>query len=86
MKVFESINDYLKHAKVGDRIVLGGRGISDGLKNIEFVWETKKVVNVSEDKFYFKEFGGKKTYSILPEFYEQQIGVITNKEFKLLSK
>lgn len=85
MKVFESINDYLKHAKVGDRIVLGGRGILDGL-NIEFVWETKKVVDVSEDKFYFKEFRGRKRYTIRPDYYSQRVGLLSDEDFKLLSK
>lgn len=86
MKVFNSVNEYLNHAKVGDRIVLGGKGIIDGTKNVEFVWETKKVTDASKDKFRFKEFGGRKTYGILPEFYDQQIGVITDKEFKLLRR
>lgn len=77
-------SDYIKVAKVGDIIVLGGMGIVDGTKYL-VKSNTYKVVDVS-DEVYLRQYG-KKSCGYIPVGYQfQDCVLLSRKEFNGLSE
>jgi len=84
MKTYNNLHEYLKHFKVGDKIVLGGRGILDGLKYVSNKYDTYIVqsgTNASE--LLIKAYMGRKTLST--KVFNQQVEVLTDEQFKSLT-
>lgn len=82
MKTFETIDDYLKGFKVGDIIVLGGKGILDGVKSLESKYDTFKVVDgTTADKIVLRSYRGRRNLSLGANYYDQPMVLLTNKEF-----
>lgn len=77
-------SDYIKVAKVGDIIVLGGLGIVDGLRNI-VKNNTYKVVEVS-DEVYLRQYGKKSCGYVSVSYRSQDCLLLSKKEFNELSK
>lgn len=84
MRTYKSVNEYLKEAKYGDRFVLAGYGILDGL-NANSKHETYifKGLN-NHNNMKLKEYRGKTNYLLSADRYDQQVQVLTKKEFKEL--
>lgn len=84
MKTYNNLHEYLKHFKVGDKIVLGGRGILDGLKHVTNKYDTYTVqsgTNASE--LLIKAYRGRTT--LTTNIFNQQVGVLTDEQFKSLT-
>ena len=77
-------SDYIKVAKVGDIIVLGGMGIVDGTKYLVRS-NTYKVVDVS-DEVYLRQYGKKSCGYISVSYRSQDCLLLSKKEFNELSK
>jgi hypothetical protein len=85
MKIFETVDDYLKEAKENDIIVLGGRGLMNGIVNINSKHDTHKVVKgTTINKIVVREFRGRTNLTLAPNSHDQQVALLTNKEFKNL--
>lgn len=83
MIVYNSITDYLQHAKTGDIIVLGGYGIIDGLKSVQSKYDTYKV-HETTDKTRLRFTAYRHRTRLTTAFNNQQVGVMTKKEFNQL--
>ncbi|MGN1173640.1 MAG: hypothetical protein ACI4SO_07620 [Muribaculaceae bacterium] len=77
-------SDYIKVAKVGDIIALGGMGIVDGLRNITKS-RTYKVVGIS-DEVYLRQYGKKSCGYIPVKYRSQDCMLLSKREFNELSK
>lgn len=82
MKIYNSVDEYLKNAKVNDIIVLNGSGIVCGL-NVEFKNETYKVCEVQDNDFTFKRYKSKKR--LKTRIHNQKVGVLTKEKFNQLN-
>lgn len=83
---YNTIDEYLQHYKEGDIIVLNGRGIIEGIKTVSSKLDTYKVQKgTTKDKILLKAYRGKKILSVGANYYDQQIAVLSNKEFKQLN-
>lgn len=83
--IYDSVDEYEKVAKVGDIIVLGGCGIIDGIESLESKHDTVKVSNIKDDgSISFKEYRGRKSYSLFKHSYNQRVLLLTKKEFSEL--
>ena len=81
MKTFETINDYLPFAKIGDLITFGGRGLLNGLR-ADSKHDIYRVVGVKNGKIYVKAYRGKATLTTI--VMDQQVGLYSKKEFSEL--
>ena len=85
MKIYETVDDYLKNHKPGDIITFGGYGIMDGIKNVNSKHDIHKVhKNTTEDKIVVREYRGRRNLTLGANSYDQQVGVLTPSEFKAL--
>lgn len=85
MKIFETLEEYKKHAQINDRIVLGGKGLMDGIKTLETKNDTFKVYYIRKDgQIVIKSYRGKKPLIVGAYAYDQQVALLTKKEFKNL--
>ncbi len=83
MKTYKTVNDYLQNYKIGDRIVLGGRGAMNGLKVLRNKYDTYKVVDGTTIKeLKFTAYRGRRTLST--KYYDQELAVLTATEFNNL--
>ncbi|MFW6273012.1 MAG: hypothetical protein ACOC2U_04470 [bacterium] len=84
MKVFDNIYEYEKVAKIGDRILLGGKGIMDGLKTND-KRDSFRVHRIADDgSIRIRKYRGKMTFFICENSYDQQIALFERNEFKKL--
>jgi hypothetical protein len=84
MKTFKNINDYLSQAKQNDIVVLGGKGIMDGIKALESKHDTFKVIKATEEKITVRKYRGKNNYAVHSYNYNQEVAVLSSAEFKKL--
>lgn len=84
MREFKTLEDFQQVAKPNDLIILGGRGIVNGIGN-NSKHDTMKVCRVKEDgTIQLKKFRGRKTYLVGASHYDQKVVLISQKEFKQL--
>ncbi|MEI6752332.1 MAG: hypothetical protein WCK78_04115 [Paludibacter sp.] len=81
MKVFGTIEAYKEEAKKGDRFVLGGVGIMDGLKNFDHKEEVFTLVHFDGEYPVFRRFQGRTN---LTTRTNQKVGLLTESEYKNL--
>lgn len=81
MKIFETITDYIKEAKINDIIVFNGSGLINGIITLDSKNMTYKITKISENQIWFKAFRCKKQ---LTTQTEQKIALLTKAEFKNL--
>ena len=87
MKLFESVEQYEKEAKQNDRIVLGGKGLMDGIKSLENKRDTFKVVKQKKDNtIVLRRYNSKTNLVIGANAYDQEVGLLSKKEFNELEK
>ena len=76
-------SDYEQVAKVGDRIVLGGKGILDGLQHASKSM-SHKVVNVAPGHVSLIAYRSKTRVHIQDSYKDQAVAIYSNKEFAQL--
>lgn len=85
MKIFETLEQYEKQAKIGDIIVLGGRGIINGIDTCSNKHRTHKVSKIAEDgQISIKAYRGRTNYKVGANYYDQTVALLTKKEFNQL--
>ena len=84
MKVYNNVDEYIKEAKQNDIIVLGGKGLMDGIKSLESKHDTHKVVIATEEKFIVRAYKGRTNLILGANGYDQEIAVLSSEEFKKL--
>ena len=85
LTIYNTVDDYLQNFKVGDKIVLAGYGMVDGIKTIQSKHDTYTVTERTNSTYLSIKAYRKKTYlSVKPDYYDQQIAVITTETFKKL--
>ena len=84
MKHFNTVDEYIPTAKENDIVVFGGRGIMCGIKNLSSKHSTYKVKKATEEKLLIKAFRGKSTLRLDACAYNQELVLLTNKEYKEL--
>ena len=83
--IYDSVDEYEKVAKVGDIIVLGGIGITDGIKGLSSKHDTYKVSRIKSDgSISIKGYRGRTHLSISACAYNQKVLLLTKKEFSEL--
>ena len=81
MKIFETITDYVKEAKINDIIVFNGTGIINGTLTLDSKNDTYKVTKISENQIWFKAYRCKKQ---LTTQTNQKVALLTKAEIKNL--
>ena len=85
MKLFNSLTEYEKQAKINDIFILGGKGIMDGIKTLQSKHDTFKVSGFKTDgSVVIKKYRGKTKLIVGANSYDQEVALLTNKEFKEL--
>ena len=85
LTIYNTVDDYLQNFKVGDKIVLAGYGMVDGIKTIQSKHDTYTVTERTNSTYLSIKAYRKKTYlSVKPDYYDQQIAVIPTETFKKL--
>ena len=83
--IYATVDDYLQNFKVGDRIVLAGYGIVDGIKAIQSKRDTYTVTEHTHSTYIsLKAYRGRTYLTLAPNYYDQQIAVISTETFKNL--
>ena len=83
--IYDSVDEYEKVAKVGDIIVLGGVGITDGIKGLSSKHDTYKVSRIKSDgSISIKGYRGRSHLAISACAYNQKVLLLTKKEFSEL--
>ena len=86
MKTFKTVNDYLKEFTINDIIVLSGYGIVDGLKSLESKYDTYRVVQGTTcDELVLRCYRGRKNLRLGANSYDQQLTLLSKKEFNALT-
>lgn len=82
MKIFETLEDYKKVAKIGDFIALEGNGLINGL-NANCKSDFYKVCNLNSKSGFvgFKKYGGR---IALTTALQQKVGLIDKKTYSKL--
>lgn len=81
--IYDDVYDYLRNFKVGDRIVLAGCGIVDGITTIQSKHDTYTVTERTNSTHLSLKAYKKKAYlSLSSAYYYQQIAVISTETFK----
>lgn len=84
MKIYNTVTDYLKEAKPNDKVIFGGRGIIDGLKNKNKA-NTYTVKAITYDNsLILRAYKGRINLRIGSDYYDQQVMTVSSKEFKEL--
>ena len=82
MKTFQNIDDFLQEAKPGQIIVLGGRGLMDGIETLASKHDTFKVhKRTTKDKLLITKFRGRVVYGVGAGSYDQQVALLTKQEY-----
>ena len=84
MKIYNSITEYIPDAKINDKVIFGGCGIMDGVKNMQTKYDTYRITYINPDSISFKMYRGK--HSLTTNLHEQKIAVLTKEEFNKLSE
>ena len=84
MKVYNNVEEYIKEAKQNDIIVLGGRGLMNGIKSFNSKHDTHKVVIATEYKFVVRAYRGRTNLVLGANGYDQEVAVLSSGEFKKL--
>ena len=84
MKLFQKVDEYLQEAKENDIVVFGGRGLMNGITNIESKHDTHKVVTATEEKLIVRAYRGRTNLILGANGYDQEIAVLSSEEFKKL--
>lgn len=85
MELFNSLTEYEKQAKVNDIIALGGKGLMDGIKTLKSKHDTFKVAGFKNDgTIIIKRYRSKTKLVVGANSYDQEVALLTNKEFKEL--
>lgn len=83
--IYNTVDDYLQNFKVGDKIVLAGYGLIDGIKTIRSKHDTYTVTERTHSTYISLKAYRRRTYlTLAPNYYDQQIAVISTKTFKNL--
>lgn len=86
MKTFKTVNDYLNEFTINDIIVLCGYGIIDGSKSIESKYDTYKVIHGTTcDDIVLRSYKGRKNLKLRADYYDQQLVLLSKKEFNELT-
>jgi len=87
MDVFDSIADYIKKASPGDRIILGGLGIVDGLRGPFTKHDVMCVTSVdNKNGPTLRSYRCKKRHLIARSHWSQSVGLMSSREFRQLPK
>jgi hypothetical protein len=82
MKVFNSLTEYEKQARINDIIVLGGKGLMDGIKSLGSKHDTLKVSGFKIDgSVLIKKYRGRTNFVVGAGSYDQEVALLTKKEF-----
>ena len=81
MTIYGTLEAYKENAKKGDRFVLGGVGIMDGLKHFDHKEEVFTLVHFDGEYPVFRRFQGRTN---LTTHTNQKVGVILESEYKQL--
>ena len=85
MKIYNTINEYLKDLNTNDIVVFGGHGVLCGLTSFCSKYDTYKVIHGAKNEpLKIKEYRGRKNWVLPTHQFNQKIGVLTKKEFNLL--
>lgn len=85
LTIYNTVDDYLKNFKVGDKVVLAGYGIVDGIKSIQSKQDTYTVTErTTSTHLSLKEYKKRAYLSLSPAYYYQQIAVIEKETFEKL--
>ena len=82
MKTFNNVDNYITEAKQNDIIVLAGKGLIDGIKTLNSKHDTYKVIEATNEKLIIKAYRGKTRLKLSVNSFDQQIALLTNKEYK----
>lgn len=83
--VYDTVNDYLQNFKVGDKIVLAGRGLVDGIKTVQSKYDTYTVTErTNATHISLKAYKGRAYLGLSSDSYNQQIAVISPETFRKL--
>lgn len=86
MKVFETVDDYLPHAKKDNFVAFAGYGIVDGIKSIRSKQDVYKVVDItSEGILKVRAYRGRKNLVLGANSYDQKLALLDEKEYKNLT-
>ena len=82
MKTYKTVNEYLKETKPNDKVIFGGKGIVDGLKN-RTKSNTYTIKAIKDDgTLSLRAYRGRTNLILGANAYDQQIIVVGEKEFK----
>lgn len=82
MKVFNSLTEYEKQARINDIIVLGGKGFMDGIKSLGSKHDTFKVSGFKTDgSVLIKNYRGRTNFVVGAGYYDQEVALLTKKQF-----
>ena len=85
LTIYNTVDDYLQNFKVGDKIVLAGYGMVDGIKTVHSKHDTYTVTERTNSTYLsLKAYRGRTYLSVKPDYYDQQIAVIPTEIFKKL--
>jgi hypothetical protein len=84
MRIYNTVNEYEKNAKIGDYITFEGHGIVNGLKNSKSKHDFYKIskINHISGAVSFKEYRCKTSLTIMPHMKNQKVLSIIKKEFQ----
>ena len=86
MKTFKTVNDYLNEFAINDIIVLCGYGKIDGSKSIGNKYDTYKVMHGTTcNDIVLRNYKGRKNLKLDASYYDQQLILLSKKEFKELA-
>lgn len=84
MKTFQSVTEYEKVAKKGDRIVLGGKGIVDGITSLQYKNDTYKVHGKDNEGLTLRAYKGRTNLCIGANYKDQQILLLSKEKYDSL--
>jgi hypothetical protein len=84
MKTYNTVDNYITEAKQNDIIVLAGKGLMDGIKSLNSKHDTHKVIEATNEKLVVKAYRGKTRLKLSVNSFDQQIALLTKKEFNNL--
>ena len=83
--IYKTVGDYLPNAKRNDILVFDGKGIMSGFNSAEYTFETYKLIEANQSRLRIRRYRAR-NISRLPDYnYDQQIAVLSKKEFKDLT-
>ena len=87
LTIYNTVYDYLQNFKVGDKIILAGYGMVDGTKTVHSKHDTYTVTERTNSTYLsIKAYRGRTYLTLRPDYYNQQIAVISQETFENLSK